>query len=359
MFRTVNRTRVLPIVLAIGVVTSLSACGSGDGGGGSAGDSSTPAAGGVSVDVGTGTIAPHDMEDIAVMIQAGPTYSDSASKAEGAKQAGEDLGVNVEIYWSALDPATEVSNYNTIMTSGKFGGLAVQAVSAQLCKTIAADSVKSQTLVSVFGGPLCAKGDETGDDLWAPGTVTYVDQNNLVNGATTMFEGAAELLGDGPQKVMLVLGSEGHPTQVGTEKAWDDFAAEHPDWTLAGKIYTDWTTPGAFSSTQNLLQANPDATVLFTPYVDITAGVVKAVAAQNMTDKVSVFETAGGTDLSVELLNAGTLTGSVPSHPYDVGYSAVEALVEAGSGTMPPPVIYQSEERSAMITKENVGSYTP
>jgi ABC-type sugar transport system substrate-binding protein len=245
MFNSFKRTRVVPVVLVLGLAAVLSAC---SGSSGSTTGSSTPAAGAVSVDVGNGTITPKNANNIAVMIQAGPTYSDSAAKAEGAKAAAKDLGVNVDIFWSALDPGTEVSNYNTIMTSGKYGALAVQPVSPQLCKTIAADSVKAQMLVTVFGGPLCATGTETGDALKAPGTITYVDQNNLTEGATIMYNGAADLLGTGPEKVLLVFGNQGHTTVVAHEKAWDEFAATHPNWTVAGKIYTDWTTPGAYSA---------------------------------------------------------------------------------------------------------------
>ncbi|MCU1476522.1 MAG: hypothetical protein JWQ64_1215 [Subtercola sp.] len=356
MFNSFKRTRVVPVVLVLGLAAVLSACSESSG---STTGSSTPAAGAVSVDVGNGTITPKNANNIAVMIQAGPTYSDSAAKAEGAKAAAKDLGVNVDIFWSALDPGTEVSNYNTIMTSGKYGALAVQPVSPQLCKTIAADSVKAQMLVTVFGGPLCATGTETGDALKAPGTITYVDQNNLTEGATIMYNGAADLLGTGPEKVLLVFGNQGHTTVVAHEKAWDEFAATHPNWTVAGKIYTDWTTPGAYSATQNLLQANPDATVIFSTYIDITAGVVKAVAEQNMTKQVSVFETSGGTDLSVQLLKAGTLAGSVPSRSYDVGYAAVKSIVEASQGKTQPPVIFLPADKSAIITQANVGSYVP
>jgi ABC-type sugar transport system substrate-binding protein len=346
MFTAVKKARALPIVAAIGLVALLAACSST--GVAPAGQGATSA---VKVDVGDGTITPKNANNIAVMIQAGPTYSDSATKAKGAQAAAKALGVHVDIYWSALDAGTEISNYNTIMSSGKYGALAVQPVSPQLCKTIAADSVKAQMLVTVFASPLCATGTETGDALKAPGTISYIDQNNLAEGAKIMYDGAEKLLGDGPEKVLLVFGNQGHPTVVAHEKEWDKFAAAHPNWKLGGKIYTDWTTPGSYASTQNLLQANPDATVIFSTYIDITAGVVKAVAEQKLTKQISVFETSGGTDLSMQLLKAGTLAGSVPSRPYDVGYEAVKSIVDATKGKTQPAVIFLSADKTAMITQ--------
>lgn len=350
MFTAVKTTRFIPLVTALTLIALLAACSTAPTASTGAGASST-----VKVDVGTGTITPKNANKIAVMIQAGPTYSDSATKAEGAKAAAKALGVDVDIYWSALDAGTEISNYNTIMSSGKYGALAVQPVSPQLCKTVAADSVKAQMIVTVFGGPLCASGTETGDALKAPGTISYIDQNNLAEGAKIMYDGAGKLLGTGPEKVLLVFGNQGHSTVVAHEKEWAIFAAAHPTWTLVGKIYTDWTTPGAYSATQNLLQANPGATVIFSTYIDITAGVVKAVAEQKMTKQVSVFETSGGTDLSLSLLKAGSMAGSVPSHPYDVGYAAVKSIVDATRGATQPAVIFLPTDKTAMITKATVG----
>jgi ribose transport system substrate-binding protein len=344
--------RAVPIALAAGVVVALGGCASSGSGGSS---SSTAAASDVSVDVGNGEVAPHNMDNIAVMIQAGPTFSDSALKAEGAEAAGEANGANVDIFWSNLDPATEQSNYQSILNSGKYGGIVMQSVTAQLCKTVAADAIEKQVLVTVMGGPLCATGTEANEEMRAPGTVTYIDQFNLIDGAKTMFEGAAEELGDGPQKVLLVYGSEGHTTVNAHEAAWEEFSADHPDWEVVGEIYTDWTTPGAFSATQNLLQANPDATVAFTTYVDITAGVVKAIEAQGMEDQVKVFETSGGTDISIDLLNSGAIAGSVPVLSYDVGYAAVQSLIDAANGdTVEPFIALDKASELGMVTKDTI-----
>lgn len=352
--------RLIPSALALGLVLSLAACGGTtepQSGGSSSG---SPAAGtAAAVSVGTASITPHNMDKIAVMLQAGPTYSDTQAKAEGAATAAKELGVTADIYYSNLDPATELTNYNTIVNSGKYGAIVVQAVSPQLCKLMPQDAVTHQTLVVVIGGPLCATGTESGEDLRAPDTVTYVDQNNLINGAQTMYDGAAAMLGDGPQKVLLVFGNQGHTTVVAHEKAWDEFAAAHPNWEVVGKVYTDWTTPGAYASTQNLLQASPDATVVFTTYIDITAGVTKAIADQNLGGQLSAFETSGGTQLSKDLITAGEIDGSVPTYPYDVAYTGVQAAIDAAQGqTVPGYIHLEKYDTIPMITKDNLAQYS-
>lgn len=351
------RKRYSLIAIAAASVLVLAGC-SGESASTDSTDSGSSSAS--AIDVGIGEVTPHDMDNIAVMIQAGPTYSDSASKAEGAKAAAKDLGVNVDIYWSDNDPNTELSNFNTIVQGKKHGAIGIQSVSPQMCKIVADAVIDAQLVVDAFGGPLCSDGSESGEELVAPGTVAFVEQNNLVEGAKVMYEGAAEQLGDGPQKVVLVFGNEGHTTVTAHEVAWDEFAAEHPDWEVVGKVYTDWTTPGAYADTQNLLQANPDATVVFSTFIDITAGVVNAVADQGLEDQVSVYESSGGTDLSVDLLNQGKIQGTVPGLSYDVGYAAVESLVKAGKGDLDSGLIRLEEfDKLGMLTKVTLGDFKP
>jgi ABC-type sugar transport system substrate-binding protein len=284
-----------------------------------------------------GKITPHNIDSIAVMIQSGPTYSDSATKWKGAQAAAAAAGVTVDVYWSNQDPGTELSNFNTITNSGKYGGLVIQAVSRQMCKTIADSAVTSQMVVTAMSGPLCDDGTGVGEELVAPGTIAYIDNNNLINGAETMFNGADQMLGGKPQKVLQVWGNEGHTTVVAHQTAWDAFAAKHPDWELEGTTFVaDWTTPAAYTATQNLLQTHPDTTVIFTPYIDITAGVANAIKDAGLTDQISLFETSGGTDLSIDLVKQGRLAGFVPTASFESGYEAVTTTAATlKSGTLP------------------------
>ncbi|MGK0741925.1 sugar ABC transporter substrate-binding protein [Leucobacter sp. Z1108] len=348
-------TRMRRLTLSTAVVgvaaLALTACGSGT----TEDSGTTTSTSATAIDVGIGEVVPQNTDNIAIMIQAGPTFSDSAAKAEGAQAAAEDLGVNVEVYWSDLDPATELSNYNSIVTSGKFGAVGIQSVSPQMCKTVSDTVIDAQLLVAAFGGPLCGTGAEMGPDLVAPGTIAYVDQNNLIEGAMTMFNGAVEKLGDGPQKVLFAYGNQGHTTVTAHETAWAEFSKDHPEWEVIGNVYTDWTTPGAYADTQNLLQANPDATVVFSVYVDITGGVVKAISDQGLGDKISVFESSGGSELSAELLESGQILGTVPVFSYDVGYAAVEAIVNtAKEGTPAGYVLLPRFAEVGMVTRDTI-----
>ena len=356
----VQKKRLRWVVLAGTVaVATLAACGSTSSGGSPAASSG---GGTASIDVGTGKITPVHTDRIAYMVQAGKTFSYTAAQAQGALDAAKKLGVTVDVYYSNLDPAAELSNFNQIFATGKYGGLIIQSVNQQLCKTIADGSVKNQILVYVVGNPLCDQATKSGEELWSPGTIGYMGGQNGVDGITSLLEASAKTL-TGPQKVMLAMGIKGHPSVVAWEVALKKFQETHADWTLANETFTDFTTPGSFAAVQNSLQGNADVSVIYSLYVDVTAGVVKAVAAQNLAGKIKVFDNGGGSKVSVQFLQSGQQAGSLPVYPYSLGYQGVTTMVAALKGTQPPKFIAGDGNPDAistgMITKDTVGSFTP
>ena len=357
--------RLSALVGAVALTSALAACGASETPTASSPTATTgasSAAAGATIDVGSGKITPKNIDKIAYMVQAGKTFSYTAAQAQGAQDAAKELGVTVDVYYSNLDPTVELSNFNQIFPTDKYGGLLIQSVNQQLCKTIGDTSVKESMLVLVVGNPLCDQATAVGEALWSPGTIGYMGGQNGVDGITGLLNDSAKLV-TGPQKVMLAMGIKGHPSVVAWEAAFKEFQTTHPDWTLANETFTDFTTPGAFAAVQNSLQGNPDVTIIYSLYVDVTAGVVKAVAAQNLTDKIKVFENGGGSKVSVQLLTEGKEVGSLPVYPYSLGFEGVKSMVAALKGTQPPKFVPGDGNPDAgtqgTITKENVASFKP
>ena len=342
--------------VALGVVlisaTALTACA-----GTNAGQTSSPSSGASINIIGGGKVTPHNMDKFAFILNAMDTLSFPAATAAGAKAAAKDLGVNVDLYWSAFDPAKEMANYTSIMSGGEYGGIIFHAAGNQMCKKLSSDVAKAQVLVVEFNTPLCSNGSDSGEVLASDGSIAFVSGFNMSDSVLEMMNAAAAKLGDGPQQLLLVQGNQGHGNVVAMDTAWATFSATHPNWKLAGEVYTDWSTPTAFTVTQDALQANPNVSVIFSPYVDITAGAAKAVAAQGLSSKISVFETSGGSKVSVDLIKSGAVQGSFPTYPYDMGYAAVQALVDAGKGVQPPKFI-TSGKTPQLLTKENISAFT-
>ena len=357
--------RLTVLAGAVALMTTLAACGSSTPPVASsstppAASSSTPPAA-TGIDVGTGTITPKNTDHIAYLVQATKTYSYTVAQAKAAVDAGAAAGVTVDVYYDELKPETELANFQLAFSGGKYGGIIMQPGNAQLCKTIAADSVKQQVLVEIVGNALCDDGTGIGESLWAPGTIAYMGGQNGVDGITTVLDAAAKTH-TGPQKVMLAMGIKGHPSTVAWEAAWKLWQPKHPDWTLAAETFSDFTTPGAFTSVQNSLQGNPDVSVIFSLYIDVTAGVVKAVEAAGLKDKIAVFENGGGSKVSLQLLAAGKIAGSLPVYPASLGADGVKTMIAAFKGTQPPKFIPGDGNPDAakvgVITKATAGSFT-
>lgn len=315
----------------------------------------------VTVDVGNGTINPRTAKKYAVMLQAGKTYSSSAAQGKIAEKVADELGIDVDVFYSNLDPATELQTFNTAITSGKYTGIAVHPVNNQLCKTAPQSAIKSDTIIAIFGAPLCGNPSGAGKELWTPGTVTYIGGQNGRGATVGLLDSAAEIA-SGPQKVLLVVGNEGNAAVTSFLDGWEDFSNKNSDWELVDTVYTDWTAPGAFSATQNALQGRKDVTVVVTPFVDISSGVVKAVEAQGLDDKIKIFEQSGGSKVSVDLLQEGKISGSLPLYPASQTRKALEEMVASAKGEEVPRYIGGDGDPNALsrvLTHDDLGDYTP
>ena len=83
-------------------------------------------------------------------------------------------------------------------------------------------------------------------------------------------------------------------------------------------------------------------------------GVVEAVKAAGLQDKVVVFGTDGISDAYASI-RAGELTGTVDCFPVLTGEVALEAALRLVAGQKLPRVVSTPQ---ALITKDNVDSYS-
>ncbi len=341
-------------VMAVALVTALA---------GWSTPSKSPAAVAIpKIDIGVGKITPHSTKRIAYFVQASQAYSYTVVQAKAAQARGKQLGVRVDIFWSNLNPALELSNFNQVISGGKYGGIIIQPVTAQLCGPVRKLALKYQVVVLVVGNALCDDGTGSGAKLWAPGTVGYIGGQNNVPAINKVLATAANL-NTGPQKALLVMGIQGHPSVVAWETAWKSFQAAHANWQLVSTVYTDFTSPGAFTATENALGGNKDVTAIFSPYIDITAGVVKAVAARGLEKQISIYENGGGSATAYSFVKSGQLAGDLPVYPGSLGTRGVEVMVSTLKGKQPPRFIdgdgNPAGAATGVVTKANAASFKP
>ena len=142
------------MVVALAGVTALglAACGSG------ASDSAASGASGASssgLDVGVGQIHPKgDSKTIAVMINGTPSISFSAAQAAAAKSEAAKLGYRVDVLYANLDPSTELSNFQHVLSSGSYAGLILDPVNTQLCVPMKTQALQHNLPVEVIANAL-------------------------------------------------------------------------------------------------------------------------------------------------------------------------------------------------------------
>ena len=88
-----------------------------------------------------------------------------------------------------------------------------------------------------------------------------------------------------------------------------------------------------------MVQANPDMTLAFTTYSDLTKGMVPVLKAQDRLGRVKVYE-GGATKWSVDAIRAGEIHLTTALYLSTNAGRALRALDEARRGEAVPRVIH-------------------
>jgi ribose transport system substrate-binding protein len=354
-------------LLAISAVTACSSSGKSTSAAGATSASTHQSAGtsssdsGTGINVGSGTITPHKMKTVALIINYDLSTTYSQAMVKSAQAAASKAGVKLDVKYDHLDAPTELANYQSVISSGKYDGLIIQPLNSQLCQPIATDAVKHNLPVVVIVSTLCDNASASGDGLWSPGTLSYVGGMADFDHTITLMKGAASN-SPGPQKVMLVVGTQTLPNTISFLAAYKKYLATNPQWSTVDTVYTDFSAPDALNKTQNALQGHKDTTMIITSYTGITDGVVQAIKDQSLSGKVATYDFFGGSARSVDLIKAGQLTGSLPSYPASMTAAAFQALLDAGNGQTPKRFIDNDGDTNpatSVITKNDVASLSP
>lgn len=107
------------------------------------------------------------------------------------------------------------------------------------------------------------------------------------------------------------------------------------------------------SVTADILQRNPDLTMIFAANDEMALGAVQAVGAAGKTGQVPIIGFDATLD-AVDAIQAGTMVGSVAQNPYQMGESSVQAAIKAIHGQS---VDKRIDTGSTMVTKDNAADY--
>lgn len=313
------------------VVAVLPACsGSGESNAGGSGKSTH------SVDVGLPdkVTVKGDKLSVALLVPGeGNTYG-ALMASEGKKKAAA-LGIDIAVFDAGFDPQKQFNQAQTALSTGKYNAIATLALDGQLmCSLLTQDAPKAGVLVSIMGEPICGKAQNPPGKLWSPGTVSQIGVEGALPGYQALMTTCAKQV-PGPQKVAVVNGVAGEAATESLSKAVKDYVSASGS-SLEADVSTPYTTEDALKTTQNLLQAHPETTLIVTDYSGQTTGVVQALKqAGKQPGDVSICESSGLTQQGVRDMQAGYIKASLPQFPNWGIDLALESLKDAFDGKTP------------------------
>ncbi|MGE7930324.1 sugar ABC transporter substrate-binding protein [Lysinibacillus xylanilyticus] len=251
----------------------------------------------------------------------------------GAKQAGEDLGVNVTI----VGPSAESE---IIQQVNMLEDQISQSPDAILISPTQPDTVIPALERAAKDVPVVL----IDSDAEFKGKTTFIGTENFKAGQ----EGGKQLAsmlqkGD---KVVLISGALGNPAtdeRIKGAKA----ALEEAGMVIVSEQPADSDKTKAMSAMENILEKDQDIKGVFSANDDMALGVLRAVQAKNLD--IKIYGTDGTEEAVKSILDNG-LTGTVAQNPYNMGYQGVETAVKAISDDS---IDSRIDSGITIITKDN------
>ena len=311
------------------------------------------------------TVQKGALKKIALFIEIG-TNSAVQSTVTGAKEEAAKHGIEVDVFDAKFDIARQINQMQNALIAGYDAWIVAAIEGNQVCNMAATEAPNAGIPVAVVTMSICGRSVNEGEQLWSPGTLTYIGGNETPSAFKKVIMQAIKDR-PGPQKIALLTGQEIHPITKAFDKAVAEVVAEHPEISIVGTYRTDYSPEMNQQKTQNLLQSVPDVDAIVGVYTNMSKGAAAALETADLIGKVRLYE-AGGTEWSVSAIKSGTISATTGYYRATAAATAVRLLVDAFEGKTVPHVILndghdllsgQKDGEVAIITKDNVDSYVP
>lgn len=253
-----------------------------------------------------------------------------------AKQAGVDLAYQAAS--SEGDQLGQLSIAETLISQGFNALLLSPQTDNNLQPALEAAEAQGVAVVNV-------------NDAVIPGARHYVGNVQRDNGVRV----AKWFLQNRPEggKVAVIEGQAGVFAAGQRTKGFSEAVVEGGKFTVVASVPGNWDRQVAYDAAATILQQNPDLVGFYANNDGMALGVVEAVKAAGLQDKVVVFGTDGISDAYASI-RAGELTGTVDSFPMLTGEVAMETALRLVGKQELPRVVTTPQ---ALITKDNVETF--
>lgn len=276
------------------------------------------------------------------VIPKGTTHVFWRSVENGAKKAGEELGV--EIVWKGplkeSDRADQIKLVEQYVAEG-IDGIVLAPLDSEALARPVLNAMQKKIPVVIFDSAL--KG-EPGKDF-----VSFVATNNR-KGGSMAAEQLAKLLGD-KGKVVLLRYAVGSASTEEREAGFLETLKTKPDITmLVDNRYGGATVGESKNESMKLIDKLKEADGVFCPNESSTLGMLGALRDNNLAGKTT-FIGFDATPPLVEALEKGEIKALIAQDPTRMGYEGVKTLVANIQGQQVPPLV---DTGVKLITPENL-----
>ncbi|MGO8101845.1 substrate-binding domain-containing protein [Rhizobium leguminosarum] len=154
-------------------------------------------------------------------------------------------------------------------------------------------------------------------------------------------------------KVAIIEGQAGVYAAVQRTDGFKSTIEDGGKFTVVASVPGNWDRQPSYDAATNILQQHTDLVGFYCNNDGMALGVVEAVKAAGLQDKVVVFGTDGISD-AYKSIAAGELTGTVDSFPVLTGEVAMEVALRLVAGQKLPRVVATPQ---ALITKDNINDF--
>lgn len=283
---------------------------------------------------------------------SGPTQLDHFQIVlwQGMQERANELGVKVvmlESGWDAVKQAADIED------------LLAQGVDALIVNAADADGViPSIEKANAQGVPVF-----TIDSAANGGEVLNHSGNDLYCIGYRSMEYLAEQLG-GKGKVLHVSGVPGLMIVTWNDDSVTQFVSENPDIELVQTAYGEWDQAKALAITEDALTAHPDLAGVYVISESMTGGVIQALAAAGLTDKVKVMNGGYGPE-SQQWLRDGKTIATMEWASKDGAAELMQRIYDyLTEGTVPPawspwPVLLHTQDGQTKQVDCPIPGWTP
>lgn len=247
-------------------------------------------------------------------------------------------GATLTVFDANGSPTTQINQIQNAVQSKQYNVAFVIAADPVLaCKPVTEDMPKAGILVGVFNTPMCDTWKNEGDQLRAPGTFAFIGGTHTIDYYTDYFTWIAKQ-NPGPQKVLVITAPQLNAIAQAIDIALKKVSAANPGFEVVDEAYTDYSVPMTFTKTQAMVQAHPDATILYTGYSTAAQGAVKALKAAGKQKSIKIYD-KGGSQWAADAVRDGTIEATTPEAQATSANALMQLLIDAFDGQVSQPTV--------------------